>query len=59
VRILQSLNLRPRRLEIVSALRGRPRLMSYRLAEEVTAGPDGLAVPFGGRCHGMRGQRAG
>src|SRR3954471_6566433 len=45
--ILQSLNLRPRKLEIVSCLScGRAQVDVYKLAEEVTAGLDGLEVPL-------------
>lgn len=47
VQILQSLNLRPRKLEIVSCPScGRAQVDVYRLAEEVTAGLDGLDVPL-------------
>src|SRR3954463_3356025 len=45
--ILQSLNLRPRKLEIVSCPScGRAQFDVYKLAEEVTAGLDGLDVPL-------------
>src|SRR5918993_1145646 len=45
--ILQSLNLRPRKLEIVSCPScGRAQVDVYTLAEEVTAGLDGLEVPL-------------
>ncbi|MFE0647362.1 flavodoxin-dependent (E)-4-hydroxy-3-methylbut-2-enyl-diphosphate synthase [Streptomyces sp. NPDC059534] len=45
--ILQSLNLRPRRLEIVSCPScGRAQVDVYKLAEEVTAGLDGMTVPL-------------
>jgi (E)-4-hydroxy-3-methylbut-2-enyl-diphosphate synthase len=45
--ILQSLNLRPRRLEIVSCPScGRAQVDVYKLAEEVTAGLDGMEVPL-------------
>ncbi len=45
--ILESLNLRPRRLEIVSCPScGRAQVDVYRLADEVTAGLDGLEVPL-------------
>src|SRR6201991_2685341 len=45
--ILQSLNLRPRKLEIVSCPScGRAQVDVYKLADEVTAGLDGLAVPL-------------
>ena len=45
--ILQSLNLRPRKLEIVSCPScGRAQVDVYRLAEEVTAGLDGLEFPL-------------
>jgi (E)-4-hydroxy-3-methylbut-2-enyl-diphosphate synthase len=47
IQILQSLNLRPRKLEIVSCPScGRAQVDVYRLAEEVTAGLDGLEVPL-------------
>jgi (E)-4-hydroxy-3-methylbut-2-enyl-diphosphate synthase len=45
--ILESLNLRPRGLEIVSCPScGRAQVDVYRLANEVTAGLDGLDVPL-------------
>jgi (E)-4-hydroxy-3-methylbut-2-enyl-diphosphate synthase len=45
--ILESLNLRPRRLEIVSCPScGRAQVDVYRLADEVTAGLEGLEVPL-------------
>jgi (E)-4-hydroxy-3-methylbut-2-enyl-diphosphate synthase len=45
--ILQSLNLRPRKLEIVSCPScGRAQVDVYKLAEEVTAGLEGLTVPL-------------
>jgi (E)-4-hydroxy-3-methylbut-2-enyl-diphosphate synthase len=45
--ILQSLNLRPRKLEIVSCPScGRAQVDVYTLAEQVTAGLDGLDVPL-------------
>ena len=45
--ILESLNLRPRRLEIVSCPScGRAQVDVYRLAEEVTAGLEGMEVPL-------------
>jgi (E)-4-hydroxy-3-methylbut-2-enyl-diphosphate synthase len=45
--ILQSLNLRPRKLEIVSCPScGRAQVDVYRLADEVTAGLEGLTVPL-------------
>jgi len=44
--ILQSLNLRPRKLEIVSCPScGRAQVDVYKLAEEVTAGLEGMEVP--------------
>jgi (E)-4-hydroxy-3-methylbut-2-enyl-diphosphate synthase len=47
LQILGSLNLRPRRLEIVSCPScGRAQVDVYKLAEEVTAGLDGMAVPL-------------
>lgn len=46
-RILQSLNLRPRKLEIVSCPScGRAQVDVYTLADQVTAGLDGLEVPL-------------
>lgn len=46
-RILQSLNLRPRKLEIVSCPScGRAQVDVYKLADAVTAGLDGLEVPL-------------
>src|ERR671926_83439 len=45
--ILQSLNLRPRKLEIVSCPScGRAQVDVYKLAEEVTAGLEGMEVPL-------------
>ncbi|MEU6130438.1 flavodoxin-dependent (E)-4-hydroxy-3-methylbut-2-enyl-diphosphate synthase [Saccharopolyspora sp. NPDC047091] len=45
--ILQSLNLRPRKLEIVSCPScGRAQVDVYTLAEEVTAGLEGMEVPL-------------
>ncbi|MEX3506086.1 flavodoxin-dependent (E)-4-hydroxy-3-methylbut-2-enyl-diphosphate synthase [Corynebacterium sp. LK2590] len=45
--ILQSLNLRPRKLEIVSCPScGRAQVDVYTLAEEVTAGLDGMEFPL-------------
>ncbi|WP_405478182.1 flavodoxin-dependent (E)-4-hydroxy-3-methylbut-2-enyl-diphosphate synthase [Streptomyces sp. NBC_00009] len=45
--ILESLNLKPRRLEIVSCPScGRAQVDVYKLAEEVTAGLDGMEVPL-------------
>ena len=45
--ILQSLNLRPRKLEIVSCPScGRAQVDVYKLAEEVTAGLEGMSVPL-------------
>jgi (E)-4-hydroxy-3-methylbut-2-enyl-diphosphate synthase len=45
--ILQSLNLRPRKLEIVSCPScGRAQVDVYTLAEQVSAGLDGLQVPL-------------
>jgi (E)-4-hydroxy-3-methylbut-2-enyl-diphosphate synthase len=47
VAILQALNLRPRKLEIVSCPScGRAQVDVYKLAEEVTAGLDGIDVPL-------------
>ena len=47
IQILESLNLKPRRLEIVSCPScGRAQVDVYKLAEEVTAGLDGLEVPL-------------
>ncbi|MDQ7807606.1 flavodoxin-dependent (E)-4-hydroxy-3-methylbut-2-enyl-diphosphate synthase [Amycolatopsis sp. A133] len=46
-RILQSLNLRPRKLEIVSCPScGRAQVDVYKLADEVTAGLEGMEVPL-------------
>ena len=45
--ILQSMNLRPRKLEIVSCPScGRAQVDVYKLAEEVTEGLDGLEIPL-------------
>ncbi|HMT50389.1 flavodoxin-dependent (E)-4-hydroxy-3-methylbut-2-enyl-diphosphate synthase [Dietzia sp. UBA5065] len=45
--ILQSLNLRPRKLEIVSCPScGRAQVDVYTLAEQVTAGLEGMSVPL-------------
>src|ERR687890_550743 len=47
LQILQSLNLRPRRLEIVSCPScGRAQVDVYKLAEEVTAGLEGMEIPL-------------
>src|SRR4051795_2689176 len=47
IQILQSLNLKPRRLEIVSCPScGRAQVDVYTLAEQVTAGLEGLSVPL-------------
>jgi (E)-4-hydroxy-3-methylbut-2-enyl-diphosphate synthase len=47
IQILQSLNLRPRRLEIVSCPScGRAQVDVYKLADEVTAGLDGMTFPL-------------
>ena len=47
LQILEALNLRPRRLEIVSCPScGRAQVDVYKLAEEVTAGLEGLEVPL-------------
>jgi len=47
LQILESLNLRPRRLEIVSCPScGRAQVDVYKLADEVTAGPAGMEVPL-------------
>ncbi len=47
IQILQALNLRPRKLEIVSCPScGRAQVDVYTLAEEVTAGLEGLQVPL-------------
>jgi (E)-4-hydroxy-3-methylbut-2-enyl-diphosphate synthase len=47
MQILQSLNLRPRKLEIVSCPScGRAQVDVYKLADEVTAGLDGMEVPL-------------
>ncbi|MDO8107352.1 flavodoxin-dependent (E)-4-hydroxy-3-methylbut-2-enyl-diphosphate synthase [Isoptericola sp. b441] len=47
IQILQSLNLRPRKLEIVSCPScGRAQVDVYELAERVTAGLEGMTVPL-------------
>ena len=47
IQILQALNLRPRKLEIVSCPScGRAQVDVYTLAEQVTAGLEGLTVPL-------------
>jgi (E)-4-hydroxy-3-methylbut-2-enyl-diphosphate synthase len=47
LQILESLNLRPRRLEIVSCPScGRAQVDVYKLANEVTAGLEGMEVPL-------------
>jgi (E)-4-hydroxy-3-methylbut-2-enyl-diphosphate synthase len=47
IQILESLNLKPRRLEIVSCPScGRAQVDVYTLADEVTAGLEGLEVPL-------------
>jgi (E)-4-hydroxy-3-methylbut-2-enyl-diphosphate synthase len=47
IQILQALNLRPRKLEIVSCPScGRAQVDVYKLAEEVTAGLEGMEVPL-------------
>ncbi|MFW7414007.1 flavodoxin-dependent (E)-4-hydroxy-3-methylbut-2-enyl-diphosphate synthase [Demequina sp. SO4-18] len=47
IQILQSLNLRPRKLEIVSCPScGRAQVDVYELAEKVTAGLEGMEVPL-------------
>src|SRR3954470_23612997 len=47
IQILESLNLKPRRLEIVSCPScGRAQVDVYKLADAVTAGLDGLEVPL-------------
>ena len=47
LQILESLNLRPRRLEIVSCPScGRAQVDVYKLADEVTAGLEGMEVPL-------------
>ncbi|QNP69071.1 flavodoxin-dependent (E)-4-hydroxy-3-methylbut-2-enyl-diphosphate synthase [Streptomyces roseirectus] len=47
IQILQALNLRQRRLEIVSCPScGRAQVDVYKLADEVTAGLDGMEVPL-------------
>ena len=60
LQILQSLNLRPRKLEIVSCPScGRAQVDVYKLADAVTAGLEGLEVPAPGRRDGLRGERSG
>ena len=47
IQILQSLNLRPRKLEIVTSPScGRAQVDVYKLADEVTAGLEGMTVPL-------------
>lgn len=47
IQILQALNLRPRKLEIVSCPScGRAQVDVYKLADEVTAGLEGMEVPL-------------
>ncbi|MCW2817791.1 MAG: 4-hydroxy-3-methylbut-2-en-yl diphosphate synthase [Marmoricola sp.] len=47
IQILQSLNLRPRKLEIVSCPScGRAQVDVYKLAEQVTSGLEGMEVPL-------------
>ncbi len=47
IQILQSLNLRPRKLEIVSCPScGRAQVDVYTLADQVTAGLEGMSVPL-------------
>src|SRR6476619_71945 len=47
IQILESLNLRPRKLEIVSCPScGRAQVDVYKLADQVTAGLEGLEVPL-------------
>jgi (E)-4-hydroxy-3-methylbut-2-enyl-diphosphate synthase len=47
LQILQSLGLRPRKLEIVSCPScGRAQVDVYKLADEVTAGLEGMEVPL-------------
>jgi (E)-4-hydroxy-3-methylbut-2-enyl-diphosphate synthase len=47
IQILQSMNLRPRKLEIVSCPScGRAQVDVYKLADEVTAGLEGMTVPL-------------
>lgn len=47
IKILESLNLRPRKLEIVSCPScGRAQVDVYKLADQVTAGLEGLTVPL-------------
>ncbi len=58
--ILESLNLRPRKLEIVSCPScGRAQVDVYTLADEVTAGLTGMEVPLRAWRHGLRRQRPG
>ena len=60
IQILQSLNLRPRKLEIVSCPScGRAQVDVYTLAEQVTAGPRGHGGPAARGRHGLRRQRPG
>ena len=58
--ILESLNLRQRRLEIVSCPScGRAQVDVYTLAEQVTGGPRGPRGAAARRRHGLRRQRSG
>jgi len=53
LQILQSLNLRERKLEIVSCPScGRAQVDVYKLADEVTAGLEGMSVPLRGAVMG-------
>ncbi len=57
--ILQSLNLRPRKLEIVSCPScGRAQVDVYTLADEVTAGLEGMEIPLRVAVMGVRRQRS-
>ncbi len=60
IQILESLNLKPRRLEIVSCPScGRAQVDVYTLAEQVTAGSRRARGAAAGRGHGLRRERSG
>ena len=60
IKILESLNLRPRHLEIVSCPScGRAQVDVYKLADEVTEGSAGHGGAAAGRRDGVRGERPG
>src|SRR5919109_724212 len=60
LQILQSLNLRERKLEIVSCPScGRAQVDVYKLADEVTAGLEGMGIPLRGGGRGCVGNGPG